>query len=483
MKDNALAVVGGTDYAKVGSHPPPGKGLVSGKIDHSLIVKKANDLATAQVGLNTWASRVLEAAFGMYYLNKQPIISFHLKDILQVLGSNSRRPYQDADDIANSLMAENVRIEMRSRNGSSRWVYHRLVDLCVYERGEFTVHFSPQGMALLDVERNYTSYLYSLGNKNDSYANAFFNVIAANAYTGVYTDTIEVFRRRLNIAENKWTAYGHLKSRCIKKVVQAINDTGAFTVVLEREIKNGHPVVGLEFSIVDNREFTRAIPHDAGEQAEMEIEMTDEALLRLLESGSYQRGSHDIGNLEMIKDRAGVAGVPVPEYVQSNIQYMWNVKERDPSKTLSGGYLINALKNDYARKDREKRAAALLRETQEQLKLQAQSEHRLLKQHHAQLFTNTGDLIPRLSKKQQKSTLERVKSALGLMRTYKALCRDVDSLDDPRLFESEVPESLVRSFVSEVLQESFPEEFPDLPTFAKSRSVSVHVMELIEADS
>jgi len=195
---------------------------------------------------------------------------------------------------------------------------------------------------ILDLEKNYTKYYFSnIARLKSAYAIRFYELLKQYQFRGKRVLSLQEIRELLKIDEGKYKQYGHFKVKVIAVAQKELKEKTDIYFEFE-EIKEGRKIVAIRFLIFKNSRNAGFIENGKVEVLEEDVKSNltkdqNELLAKLVDE--YK-----------ISDKVAlglIENVSV-ELIEENIVYSETEYKKGKVSKNFPGYLVNAIKNNYA---------------------------------------------------------------------------------------------------------------------------------------
>jgi plasmid replication initiation protein len=210
-----------------------------------------------------------------------------------------------------------------------------------------TVHFKiHQDLKplVIGLERNYTKYYFSnIARLKSAYAIRIYELLKQYEFRGERLLTVDEIRAFLKIDDNKYTFYSDFKKKVILVAQKELNEKTDIYFQFD-EIKEWKKVISIKFVIISNKKNKGDIENTnfiTKTQADVEkiIEFEENFLYKLLVNEYKISKKTTLNIIENYSE----------DTIKRNIEYTINEhKNGNVSKTFTG-FLVEAIKNDYAK--------------------------------------------------------------------------------------------------------------------------------------
>lgn len=210
-----------------------------------------------------------------------------------------------------------------------------------------TVHFKIHKdlkPLVIGLERNYTKYYFSnIARLKSAYAIRIYELLKQYEFRGERLLTVDEIRAFLKIDDNKYSFYSDFKKKVILVAQNELNDKTDIYFEFE-EIKEWKKVISIRFIIVSNKKNKNDIENNIfitkSQTDNHKISELEESVFFKLLVNEYKISKKT--TLNIIESHG-------EDRIQRNIEYTKNeYKNGNISKTFTG-FLVEAIKNDYAR--------------------------------------------------------------------------------------------------------------------------------------
>jgi plasmid replication initiation protein len=206
---------------------------------------------------------------------------------------------------------------------------------------EFKIHPDLKPL-ILDLEKNYTKYYFSnIARLKSAYAIRFYELLKQYQYRGERVLSLQEIRMILKIGDSKYKQYGHFKVKVIAVAQKELKEKTDIYFEFE-EIKEGRKIVAIKFLIFKNSKNSAFIENGKTEVLEEDVKSNltnnqEKLLSKLIDE--YKISDKIAKGL--------IEGVSV-EQVEKNILYSESEYKKGTISKNFSGYLVNAIKNNYA---------------------------------------------------------------------------------------------------------------------------------------
>jgi plasmid replication initiation protein len=208
---------------------------------------------------------------------------------------------------------------------------------------EFKIHPDLKPL-ILDLEKNYTKYYFSnIARLKSAYAIRFYELLKQYQYRGERILSLQEIRIILRIDDSKYKQYGHFKAKVITVAQKELNEKTDIFFEFE-EIKEGRKIVKIKFLIYKNSRNAGYIENRENETLEdlSKSNLTKEQEILKIKLIDEYKLSKKIA-IELIQS------VSV-EQIEKNIVYTQNEHKKGKVSQNFSGYLLKAIKDNYASK-------------------------------------------------------------------------------------------------------------------------------------
>jgi hypothetical protein len=306
------------------------------------LVVKSNELIEMPVDFNLMQLKLFaKVVVSIRDNSTKDYYSFQVKDLLKDFGLTSTN-YTQLKLATKGLIRPVV---IKGEDGSEQQKAF-FTDVNYSDKGivEFKIHPDLKPF-IIDLEKNYTKYyLSNIARLKSSYTIRFYELLKQYQFRGERLLTIIEIRTFLKIDDSKYKQYGHFKSKVILVAQKEIEEKTDIYFEFE-EVKEGRKTVAINFLIYKNSKNTNAI--ESGNIGA--IAFSEDPLNSVLNNQQKELLAKLIDEYKISEKIANelIENVSL-EQIEKNIAYSQNeYKKGKVSKNFSG-YLVNAIKNNYA---------------------------------------------------------------------------------------------------------------------------------------
>lgn len=218
------------------------------------LVTKSNELVSASYKLTLLEQKIILAIASMIKPDDKEFKTYKIKikDFMELLGLNTRTGrYNELQQITMGLMKNAFEIKLPSGPLQLSW----FASVQYYEgKGIVEIELSNKLRPyLLELKKKFTSYqLKNVLLLRSNYSIRLYECLKQYEKIGERTFNITQLREILGIEEDKYTLYGHLKSKIILKAQSELKELCDLYFEFE-EIKEGRKVVKIKFKIIPQK--------------------------------------------------------------------------------------------------------------------------------------------------------------------------------------------------------------------------------------
>jgi len=290
---------------------------------------------------------------------------FTVEKLSDILGLEKKGYYSELKEITKSLISRVIQIEEHDGLLQVSWL-------------NSAKYYENKGIVELSFSNDLKPYLLQLGehftklefkqlvNLSSVYAIRIYEL--CKQYEKIKERTIEIEKLKimLGIEKTEYKLYGDFKKRVLEIAKREINEKTDINIDFE-EIKTGRKVTSIKFLIEKQEEQVKQI--ETSETKEKKYSEEVESLFCMIKK---------IEQVECLKDLIKTALKSYNfEYIKSNIKY-----SNDNAKSNYTAFLKKALKEDYAKIEREKKKKKAemkrKREEEEEMKSKREEEEKKL---------------------------------------------------------------------------------------------------------
>ena len=287
-----------------------------------------------------------------------------------------------------ALVGCRVKWNILDKDGSAIWGVAALLASAEIQRGVCTYGFAPHMRQRLHNPRMYARLCLSLQNKFDSkHALALWEL--CTDYLGSERDygetpfiPLEQFRELMGAVGEKYSAFRDLNKYVIKEPVAEINSVSDFRVTVDYQ-KQGRKVVGLKFKI----RRVRQLPTAGSNQPDLFPDLQDlPVVVKILKEAGiavneaweiWQQGFDCVERGRRPADTVANGDESFLHYVREKI-HLLHQRQKSGKLASPSGFLLTALKKNYANALLEQEQANAARSRQEEDKRNLESQRECL---------------------------------------------------------------------------------------------------------
>ena len=194
----------------------------------------------------------------------------------------------------------------------------------------------------INLSKNFTQYFFeNIARLNSGFSIRIYEFLKQYETIGSRTVSLQEFKFFLNIDDDKYIKYSHLKSRVILSAQKELKEKTDISFEFE-EIKTGRKITDIIFFIFKNKK-TPPINSSKVEDIKIEkIELEEEP------PESHQLEYEKLMSLGVSKSQAlKLCKNHTEEKINNNIRYIEKEQEKGRKKDNIAGFLVSAIENDY----------------------------------------------------------------------------------------------------------------------------------------